>query len=345
MTEVQDRYRISRAGVLNVWQYDEQVFDFADGRLLLRGSNGAGKSKTMEMLMPFVIDGDASRLTASGRHHTSLVWLLLDGYEGQARTGYVWLEFTRTSEQGEPETVTCGVGMRATASAKRATSWFFTSSRRVGEDLQLDDAAGPLGQAALTAVLEGDEDGHGQVFDSSRRYREHVGRLLFGLPLEQYDSLLRLIYWLRQPQVGEDIDPRRLAEQLVNALPVLDSTTVSEAGATFDELEAFGEDLDRRERAALALTDFLGTYAGYARSIVSARSRAALDAATAVTSARRRVRASERELDEVGEQLGVADRAISAAEHAHADAQARRAALESGPEARSRDRLVELGRR
>ena len=29
------RYRLSRAGVLNVWQYDDQVFEFADGRLLL----------------------------------------------------------------------------------------------------------------------------------------------------------------------------------------------------------------------------------------------------------------------------------------------------------------------
>ncbi|AXH96043.1 TIGR02680 family protein [Ornithinimicrobium avium] len=342
-TSGQDRYRMNRAGVLNVWQYDEQVFDFADGRLLLRGTNGAGKSKTLEMLLPFVIDGDASRLTASGRHHTSLVWLLLDGYEGQARTGYVWLEFARTGEDGEPQTLTCGVGMRATASAKRASSWFFTSSRRVGEDLALDDSAGPLGQSALAAALEDDE--LGQVFDSARRYREHVGQILFGLPPEQYDSLLRLIYWLRQPQVGEDIDPRRLAEQLVNALPVLDSGTVSDAGATFDELEAFGEDLDRRERAALALTDFVQTYAGYARSVIADRGQAALDAASAVTGARRRVRGSERELEEVAQRLTSATEAIAAAEQERAGSQARRAALESGPEARSRDRLVELGRR
>ena len=60
-----------RAGVLNVWQYDEQVFDFADGRLLLRGTNGAGKSKTLEMLLPFVLDGDKARMTATGRQGTS----------------------------------------------------------------------------------------------------------------------------------------------------------------------------------------------------------------------------------------------------------------------------------
>src|SRR5690606_15488885 len=117
------RFRITRAGVLNVWQYDEQVFDFADGRLLLRGTNGAGKSKTMEMLLPFVIDGDTRRITASGRHQTSLLWLLMDGYDGQSRTGYVWVEFSRTAVDGRPETLTCGVGMRATAAARNATSW------------------------------------------------------------------------------------------------------------------------------------------------------------------------------------------------------------------------------
>ena len=90
---VTDRFRFSRAGVLNVWQYDDQVFEFADGRLLLRGANGAGKSKTLEMLLPFVLDGDKQRMTASARHHTSLLWLMLDGYGGQNRAGYLWVEF------------------------------------------------------------------------------------------------------------------------------------------------------------------------------------------------------------------------------------------------------------
>jgi ABC-type Na+ transport system ATPase subunit NatA len=67
------RYRLARAGVLNVWQYDEQVFELADGRMLLRGANGAGKSKTLEMLLPFVLDGDKRRLSAAGgQYHTSL---------------------------------------------------------------------------------------------------------------------------------------------------------------------------------------------------------------------------------------------------------------------------------
>lgn len=339
------RFRITRAGVLNVWQYDEQVFDFADGRLLLRGTNGAGKSKTMEMLLPFVIDGDTRRITASGRHQTSLLWLLMDGYDGQSRTGYVWVEFSRTAVDGRPETLTCGVGMRATAAARNATSWFFTSPRRVGEELLLEDGSGPLSQAALAHDLEEVDAGHGHLFDNARRYRSHVGEVLFGLAPDQYDSLLRLLYWLRMPQVGEDIDPQRLADQLVNALPTVDSATVESAGGTFDELQAFGEDVDRKERAAVALRGFVETYAGYARATLARRGELALEAAAAVTSARRRLRGTERELESTLGDLARAEQAIHGAEASERGATARIAALESSPEARSRARLGELSKR
>jgi uncharacterized protein (TIGR02680 family) len=258
-----ERFRLSRAGVLNVWQYDEQVFEFADGRLLLRGSNGAGKSKTLEMLLPFVLDGDKARMTASGRHHTSLLWLMLDGYAGQNRAGYLWVEFA-----GGEEIITCGVGIRASQSARTASAWYFTVPGRVGERLSLEDEAGPLARERLRAAVES-ADGH--FFDSPRAYKQHVGRLLFGLEPGQYDELLRLLYWLRQPQVGEDIEPARLAEQLVQALPQLDDDAVRAAGDTFDELAAFGEQLDRQRRSAEGVAAFAAVYADYAREVVRGR--------------------------------------------------------------------------
>jgi uncharacterized protein (TIGR02680 family) len=337
------RFRLSRGGVVNVWQYDRQVFDFADGRLLLRGANGAGKSKTMEMLLPFAIDGDKARLTASGRHHTSLLWLLLDGYEGQARTGYVWVEFTRVGDDGKPETLTCGVGLRATQSARAATAWFFTTPLRVGEGLELEGESGPLSRAALEAEVT--VDGRGHVFESAARYREHVGQTLFGLASDQYDDLLRLIYWLRQPQVGEDIDPKRLAEQLVNALPQVDDTALRAAGDTFDELEAYGEEIERRSRAASALSGFVNTYAGYARAVVADRAARVIDATGQVKQMGSQLRAAGRESAEVVQGLAAARSALSEAEQAATAARNEIVALEAGPEARSRQRLLEMGKR
>ena len=264
-----DRFRFSRAGVLNVWQYDDQVFEFADGRLLLRGANGAGKSKTLEMLLPFVLDGDKQRMTASARHHTSLLWLMLDGYGKQNRAGYLWVEFARPGE-----VVTCGVGIRASQSARTATSWYFTVPGRVGEELMLEDDAGPLARERLRTAVEA---AGGHFFDSPRGYKQHVGRLLFGLAPTQYDELLRLLYWLRQPQVGEDIEPARLAEQLVQALPQLDDDAVRAAGDTFDELAAFGEQLDRQRRSAEGVAALATTYGHYAREVLRGRGAEAVE--------------------------------------------------------------------
>lgn len=73
------RYRLERAGIRNVWQYDDHLLEFAEGRLLLRGRNGAGKSKALEMLLPFLLDGDVRRLDTTGTNRTSLRWLMSEG--------------------------------------------------------------------------------------------------------------------------------------------------------------------------------------------------------------------------------------------------------------------------
>lgn len=42
-----NNYKVSKIGLLNFWLYDEEEFDFYDGKLILRGTNGSGKSVTM----------------------------------------------------------------------------------------------------------------------------------------------------------------------------------------------------------------------------------------------------------------------------------------------------------
>ena len=54
------RWRPRRAGIINLYEYANQVFDFAGGRLLLRGHNTSGKTKALELLLPFCLDGDIS---------------------------------------------------------------------------------------------------------------------------------------------------------------------------------------------------------------------------------------------------------------------------------------------
>ena len=45
-----ERWRLHRAGIINVYQYENEVLHFGGGRLLLRGVNGSGKSMAMNML-------------------------------------------------------------------------------------------------------------------------------------------------------------------------------------------------------------------------------------------------------------------------------------------------------
>ncbi len=336
-SRVDGRFRLHRAGILNVWQYDEQVFTFADGRLLLRGANGAGKSKTLEMLLPFALDGDKARITASAKHHTSLLWLMTDGVEGNNRVGYVWVEFRRLTAQGAEETFTCGVGIRASASARTATAWHFGTDRRIGTDFSLEDQAGPLSLLRLKETL-----GAEHVFEKAADYKAYVGRTLFGLDPAQYDEVLRLLYWLRQPQVGEDIEPVKLAQQLSQALPQLDEQAIHAAGDTFDELTAFGHQIERRAAAADALRTLADAYAAYARAVVAERARAVAEALRQERRLRGAVREARAKADALAEERAAADAGREAAETGVARDDARLRTLEDSPEFRDQRRLDEL---
>ncbi|WP_160148810.1 TIGR02680 family protein [Amycolatopsis alkalitolerans] len=340
------RFRLSRAGVLNVWQYDEQVFELADGRMLLRGANGTGKSKTLEILLPFVLDADKRRLSATGsQQHTSLLWLMLENgsFGSSIRIGYVWVEFARIDEDGRREVFTCGVGIRASDSAKTATTWCFTSPRAVGDGLELVDAAGPLPPERCRDAVEPD----GLFFDqhSVRAYREQVGHSLFGLEPERYDELLRMLYWLRRPQVGEDIDPRSLAETLSIALPQLDANLLRSTGESMDQLADFGDQIDGLARATKAVQSFAETYRRYAATVVAERAAAAHSVIAEHRKLQRAVQDREKELDDATIELGAAEDGQEDARRRRRAAEIDRKQLEGGPEARSRQRLSDAERR
>lgn len=91
-----DRWMPTRAGILNIWRYHDEILEFDSGRLLLRGPNGSGKSKALEVLLPYLLDANlrSNRLSTFGTSERTMHWNLMgDGYDGATRVGYVWLEF------------------------------------------------------------------------------------------------------------------------------------------------------------------------------------------------------------------------------------------------------------
>src|SRR5829696_7622186 len=98
-----DRFVAVRAGIVNLYEY-------ADRRLLLRGHNTSGKTKALELLLPFCLDGDISprKLDPFAKNAKEMKWNLVGCVEAEQRIGYVWLEFARLGADGL-EYVTAGI--------------------------------------------------------------------------------------------------------------------------------------------------------------------------------------------------------------------------------------------
>ena len=90
-------YKVTRIGLINFWLYDEETFDFEDGKLLLRGTNGSGKSVTMQSFIPLILDGNKnpSRLDPFGSKDKKIEDYLLGSADSEQKdeaTGYLFME-------------------------------------------------------------------------------------------------------------------------------------------------------------------------------------------------------------------------------------------------------------
>jgi uncharacterized protein (TIGR02680 family) len=287
-----DRWVLHRAGIVNVWQYDQAELLFAGGRVLLRGRNGAGKSKALEVLLPLLLDGDTRVIDAAARDRTTVYWLMTDGREPGNHVGYAWLELRLSAAGAEDRFVTLGAGLKAATSSHSSSSWFFTAdTHRVGADLVL----GPdLSADKLKELLGADA-----VTTSAAEHRRRVGMQLFGLTDEtRYGNLLRLLRTLRDPNIGNKIEAGELARVLSDALPPPSDTALEMAAERFDDLDQIREQLARVRRTSAALSRFLETYRGYAATVLRGRAEAVINAEAERRSRDQRERA-QRELEEL----------------------------------------------
>ncbi|WP_435108405.1 SbcC/MukB-like Walker B domain-containing protein [Nocardiopsis synnemataformans] len=261
MSPRSDRFRPSRAGVINVWDYVDEEFVFADGRLVLRGHNGSGKTKALEVLFPFILDGytDARRLDPfSGQNRTMKSNLLYRGQDSEY--GYVWMEFARTGSQEREgtETVTLVIGLRAHRHRDGVTPSFFVTDQRLGVDFGLLASDGrPLTERQLKGVL-----GEDAFRSTAADYRRAVDARLFGLG-ERYVQLLDLLLALRRPLLAKDLDPEKVSETLTSGLSPLDEELVDQAARDFTNLSAVQRRFDQASTAHAATTAFVGEYAAY----------------------------------------------------------------------------------
>ncbi|MCM6775542.1 TIGR02680 family protein [Nocardia sp. CDC159] len=253
------RFVPTRAGIVNLWDYRDQEFCFADGRLVLRGPNGSGKTKALEVLFPFVFDGriEPRRLNPfAGEERTMKSNLLYRKQE--SAYSYVWMEFAR-GRWSEPEVVTVGIGMRATRSNDKVTRWYFVADGRVGVDFSLigsDDR--PLTRKQLAEQI-----GTDAITDRPVDYRAAIDARMFGLGLQRYDQLINLILTLRRPQLAKNLDPRGLSQALTDGLRPLDEQLILDAARSFSDMEEVGRTLEGLVQADSATRTFVDVYRKY----------------------------------------------------------------------------------
>lgn len=259
------KWFINRVGLLNFWYYQNQIFQLADGRMLLRGTNGSGKSLTMQSLFPVLFDGDtnAYRLDSFGSKDRKMEDYLLgekgvsDRDEG---TGYLFMEVKRRDRE---EYLTVGIGMHANRGGK-LSKWFFAieNNQRIEIDFQLynevrKNELAPLSKHQLRNRLED----VGRLFDTQREYKHFVNERIFGFKeIAQFDELISLLINLRRPKLSKDFRPTVIYGILRDSLPKLKDEELITLSKTIEQIDGHRERLEDLENELKELLAFSKVY-------------------------------------------------------------------------------------
>lgn len=274
-----NKWHMHRAGVLNFWYYDEEEFYFADGKLLLRGSNGSGKSVTMQSLIPVLLDGKKSpdRLDPFGSRARKMEDYLLgekNVVAREERTGYLYLEYKR---EGVEQYLTTGIGLRAKRYSN-LESWYFVlyDNRRIGRELFLYEPSFSMEDGKEQKIplsrkqLENRVGNGGRVVKTQNEYLELVNKHLFGFENpDSYEELVKLLIQLRSPKLSKDFKPTVIYEILTNALPSLSDEELRPLTDTIENMDQTQQQLDQLMREQRSLKKLCREYDQYNRYVLA----------------------------------------------------------------------------
>ncbi|MCY0929642.1 TIGR02680 family protein [Streptomyces sp. H27-H1] len=344
------RWQPLRIGLVDLFHYDVEEFHFRDGRLLLRGNNGTGKSKVLALTLPFLLDGDLSarRVEPDGDAGKKMEWNLLLGGEHphSERLGYTWVEFGRRDEvSGEEQFRTLLCGLKAVSGRGIARHWWAVTAQRIDHapasvrtegSLSLLDATGTvLSRDRLIEAVAG----HGMVHDQAKTYRRAVDEALFGLGEQRYAALVDLLIQLRQPQLSKRPNEAALSRALTEALPPMDQAVIADVAEAFRSLDEEKEELRAARAAEQAASGFLDHYRRYARIASRRRARLPRTEHSKYEHLLRDLAEAQAEKAAAEEERAAAGERIVALAQTHARLEAVDAALREGPEMRSAHEL------
>jgi uncharacterized protein (TIGR02680 family) len=337
------RWQPLRAGLVDLFLYDNEEFRFRDGRLLLRGNNGTGKSKVLALTLPFLLDGELAshRVEPDADPAKRMEWNLLLGGRYQERLGYTWLELGRLTDEGAPMYLTLGCGLKAVAGRGIAGRWFFVTDQRVGADLGL---ASPSGTALVRERLIEALGERGRVYDQAEAYRRAVNEHLFHLGSDRYEALVNLLVQLRQPQLSKRPDAARLSHALSQALAPVDQAVLADVAESFHDLEQQRDELRGLQDTRRHVERFLGRYRHYAQIATRRQAGELRSAQAAYEAANRQLAAVREELADARAAAATAAARQEETDRGLAAARASAQELAGNPEIQRLDRAEELAR-
>ena len=334
-----ERWQPLRLGLVDMFYYDDEQFWFHDGRLLLRGNNGTGKSKVLALTLPFLLDGSLlpRRVEPDADPKKRMEWNLLLGgaHASSERTGYSWIEFGRVDADGTERFTTLGIGLKAAAGRGVVKTWYFTTSRRIGDLRLMDETRTVLADARLRDALAGD----GQVHATQEAYRRAIDEALFRLGEERYAALVDLLIQLRQPQLSKRPDEKALSAALTEALAPLDQAVVADVAESFRSLEEERAGIADARETLKAAEDFLKLYRAYARVAGRRHTTAVRVVNSTFEHAGRNLRTAQEQLADAQEDEASLDRAKQEGEERHGALQGQEKALRESPEMKDAARL------
>lgn len=315
---MQERWRMNKLGFVNFWLYDWEEFPFSEGRLLLRGENGAGKSVTTQSFIPFMLDGDLRpyRLDSFGSKDRKMSYYLL-GEEKEESTGYLYLEFIKPEHRLYRTLV---VGLRARRSNSTVEFWGFCLSdgRRIGtgpEDLALFETKGSQ-HISLTRQEVHNRFGDGENWvERGSDYKQMVNRMLFGcVEMEQYDRLLRLLIQLRKPKLSKDFSPRLVQEILNASLQPLSEEDIAPMVNSMEKMDTIQHRLEALGQSLQEARQLRNEYTRYNQYVLGKKGQYYL-------AARQNTQQRQAEVQNLEDKVTLTQQALEAARADHQEAE------------------------
>lgn len=300
---MKERWMMNRIGFVNFWLYDEEDFEFEDGKLLLRGQNGSGKSITTQSFIPFVLDGDRtpSRLDPFGSSDRRMEYYFL-GEEGREEaTGYLFLEFKK---KGAGEYRTIGIGQRAKR-GKPMDFWGFVvlDGRRIGYDLWLYKEVGsnkiPRDRREMKAEL-----GENNFFtDSQSEYKKHVNQYIFGFRKEeQYEQFIKLLVKVRAPKLSKEFKPTKVYDILNDSLQTLTDEDLRPMVDAMEKMDEIQDSLEMLNRSFGDVKIIRNEYTRYNQYMLAKKAQAYLNKKQEVEREQAKLEEQEQRLREAEEE-------------------------------------------